>query len=99
MAVSGKVNCSFFVTIKIESMKLYEFILLNEEKKKQAVLHQGVLIAKRSLLNSMIFLFQLESYYVEAVCNVENRNISEFRVFGDTKPLHPYLDAIAIDDL
>jgi hypothetical protein len=50
-------------------MRLSEFILLNEDEKKSTVLHQGVFLAKRSSFDSMVFLFQLGSYYVEAYCN------------------------------
>ena len=80
-------------------MKLSDFILLNEEEKKVTVLHQGVLIAKRNTYDSMVFLFQMDSYYVESYCNLENKAIEEFRIFTGLKPLYPYLDAIPLDDL
>ena len=80
-------------------MKLSEFILLSEQEKKAVVLHEGILVAKRSNPQSMVFLFQMETYYVETYCNTESRSISEFRVFEDTRHLHPYLESIAIDDL
>ncbi len=80
-------------------MKLSEFILLDEERKKETVLHQGVLIGKRQVQSSMIFLFQLQNYYVETWCNFKNRSVQEYRIFDDTKSLAPYLAAISIDDL
>jgi hypothetical protein len=80
-------------------MKLSDFIILNEEEKKLTVLHEGVLIAKRNYFNYMVFLFQLDSYYVETYCSIENKAIEEFRIFDNTKPLNPYLEAIPIDDL
>ena len=80
-------------------MKLSEFILLNEEEKKLAVLHEGVLVAKRKNDDSMVFLFQLKNYYVEAFFRLENKAIKEYRVFDDTKPLHPYLESIPLGDL
>ena len=39
-------------------MKLSDFIMLDTEEKKLAVLHLGVLIAKRKQHSSMAFLFQ-----------------------------------------
>lgn len=78
-------------------MRLSEFILLNENEKKFTVLHQGVLIAKRNCASHMVFLFQLDGYYVETFCNAQNKAIEEFRIFGNTPSLHPYLDAIPID--
>lgn len=80
-------------------MKLSDFIVLNEEEKKLTVLHEGVLVGKRIHTDCMVFLFQLDNYYVETFCNLEKKAIEEFRVFDTTKPLNPYLDAIKIDDL
>lgn len=80
-------------------MKLSDFILLGTEEKKDLLLHEGVLIAKRSGTGLMIFLFQLPEYYVETYCNVDNRQIQEFRVFHNDLPLTPYLDAISLDGL
>lgn len=80
-------------------MKLSEFIVLNEADKKWSVLHEGVLIAKRMHHSSMIFLFQLDNYYVETYCNVTNKAIEEYRVFDNTRALHPYLENIPIDEL
>jgi hypothetical protein len=80
-------------------MKLSDFILLNEEEKKLTVLHEGVLIGKRIHTDCLVFLFQMDSYYVETFCSLQKRSIEEYRVFDNTKPLAPYLEAIPIDDL
>ena len=80
-------------------MKLSDFILLNEDEKKRTVLHKGVLIAKRDSFESMVFLFQMGSYYVEAFCNPANKAIEEYRVFDNISLLNPYLDSIPIDNL
>jgi hypothetical protein len=80
-------------------MRLSEFILMNEEEKKLAVLHNGVLVAKRAKQGYIVFLFQMERYYVEAFCNVSKGSIEEFLAFDNEKPLTPYLDSIVLDDL
>lgn len=80
-------------------MRLSDFILLDKEEKKLTVLHQGVLIAKRSNNNCLVFLFRLENYYVETYCNMENKAIEEYIIFDSTVPLTPYLQAIPLDDL
>ena len=80
-------------------MRLSDFILLKEEEKKLVVLHEGVLVAKRSDYHYMVFLFQLESFYVETYCNVQNKAVEEYRAFGNTKSLTPYLESIPIADL
>ncbi len=80
-------------------MKLSDFILLNEEEKKLAVLHLGVLVGKRSVKDQMVFLFQLNGYYVETFCNNQHKKVEEFRVFRNVRWLNPYLDSISLDDI
>ena len=80
-------------------MRISDFILLNEQEKRMAVLHNGVLLAKRKDFDSVIFLFQLGSYYVETYCNSQNKEIEEYRVFDSNSLLNPYLDAIPIHKL
>jgi hypothetical protein len=80
-------------------MKLSDFIMLNGEEKKLALLHEGVLIGKRKKPVLIIFLFQLSNFYVETFCDIKTKDITEYRVFAHTKLLQPYLETIAIDDL
>ena len=80
-------------------MRLSDFLLLNGEEKKLAVLHEGVLVAKRRNQDFLVFLFHFGHFYVETFCNTENKAVEEFRIFDDTRPLTPYLDEIQIDDL
>ena len=64
-------------------MKLSEFILLNEAEKKCAIMNQAVPLAQRTYSDMIIFLFQLEDYYVEAYCNTADkalRNIAYYRI-------------------
>lgn len=80
-------------------MKLSEFIGLPEDHKRSVVLSEGVAIAKRELPDQLVFLFQLQEYYVETFCCCNSKEILEYRVFQNTKQLAPYLDAIPIDHL
>jgi len=80
-------------------MRISDFILLSEVEKKKTVLHQGVLIAKRQIMEHMVFLFQIHNYYVETYCNTSSKAIEEFRVFDNTIPLQPYLEKIQIEGL
>jgi hypothetical protein len=80
-------------------MKLSDFILLNEGDKKCAVMNNAVALAQRSFPDVIVFLFQLDNYYVEAYCNRANRAIEEYRVLPDTNAISHYLDAIPIDEL
>ena len=80
-------------------MKLSEFILLDEEQKKSAVVHEGVLIAKRRYPDTMVFLFQLGSYYVETWFNSVSKKVLEFRISEETDILNPYLEEMSLDDI
>ena len=80
-------------------MKLSEFILLDEKEKRQTVLSEGLLVGKRKDNGKMIFLFQLETFYVETYFNMGNKGIETFLIFKTTTPLEPYLKEIRIDDL
>jgi hypothetical protein len=80
-------------------MKLSDFTMLNGEEKKLVVLHEGVLIGKRKRPELIVFLFQLNNFYVETFCDTKTKDVIEYRVFAHTKLLQPYLEAITIDDL
>ena len=80
-------------------MELSDFIMLNAEEKKLVVLHKGVLIGKRKDFELIIFLFHLDKFYVETFCNTKTKQVSEYRVFAQTKLLQPYLENITIDEL
>ena len=80
-------------------MKLSDFILLSEEEKNFIVLHTGILIGKRIFSNYFVFLFQLDTFYVELYCNQENKSIQEYRVFKETTQLNAYIENIPLDDL
>jgi hypothetical protein len=80
-------------------MKLSEFILLNEAEKKCAVMTHAVALAQRSSSDFVIFLFQLDGYYIETYCNVAEKTIEEYRVLPDTNAIRHYLEAIPIDNL
>ena len=80
-------------------MKLSDFILLNKEEKNATVLHAGILIGKRVKNGNFVFLFQLDTFYVEMYCNIENKSVQEYRIFKETNQLAPYLESIVLDDL
>ena len=80
-------------------MKLSDFVLLNENEKKQVVLNQGVLVAKRKGATSFVFLFRMDGFYVEAIFKNATKQVKEFRMSQQTTMLQPYLESICIDDL
>ncbi|WP_127124811.1 hypothetical protein [Pseudoflavitalea rhizosphaerae] len=80
-------------------MKLSEFILLNEGDKKSIVMSNAVVLAQRTYPDCIVFLFQLDHYYVEAYCNKSNHSIEEYRILPDTNAISHYLEAIEVSDL
>ena len=80
-------------------MKLSEFIALTEDQKRATVMTEGVAIGKRQLTHHLVFLFQLQAYYVETYCCYKSKEILEYRAFQGTKHLTPYLEDIEIDHL
>ena len=80
-------------------MKLSEFILLDEADKRQAIMNKAVPLAQRTHQDMIIFLFQLENYYVEAYCSNANKSIVEYCILPDTNAICHYLEAISIDEL
>lgn len=80
-------------------MRLSDFIMLSAGAKKTMVLHTGILIGKRQTSAGPVFLFQLESLYVEVYCDAVTRAIEEYQAFTGTVQLAPYLENIALDDI
>ncbi|MFN8266151.1 MAG: hypothetical protein U0T11_08795 [Chitinophagaceae bacterium] len=80
-------------------MKLSEFIMLSEADKQHALLHRGVLVAKRKQHNVILFLFRLEHYYVEMWCNTKERAITQYNAFTGSALLEPYINQISIRQL
>ena len=80
-------------------MKLSDFIVLSEQEKTVTVLHQGVLIGKRTENHQMVFLFQLDDFYVETCCNESSKAVEGFTAFKNLQLLSPYLEAISLAGL
>lgn len=80
-------------------MKLSEFIVLNSSEKKNAVMHQGILVAKQKEPAQIRFLFQMDAFYVEMHCDYSSKQVSEYRTFTNPSHLHLYLDQIPLNGL
>lgn len=80
-------------------MRLSEFIVLDGTNKNKAVMHQGVLVAKKKAPDQIRFLFQMDAFYVEMHCDYSSKQVSEYRTFTNPAHLHPYLDQIPLNGL
>ena len=80
-------------------MKQSDYLLLSLEEKGRVALCEGVLIGKRTTDKHLIFLFQVNTFYIELFCNLESRLMEEVRMFNETTPLSPYIENMPLDDL
>jgi hypothetical protein len=80
-------------------MLLSDFIVLTAEEKMVILLHDGSLVAQRRTHEGLLYLFQMDQFYAEALCLRDNPDVTEFRCFTGTGPLAPYLEAISLADI
>lgn len=80
-------------------MTLDEFTLLNETGQAETLLERGTFVANRLYKNFSIFLYQLDSFYVEVYHNLRFDIMQGMRCFEDDDALQPYLESIDISCL
>lgn len=80
-------------------MTLDEFAGLNETRQAETLLERGIYLADRLYKNFSIFLYQLDSFYVEVYHNLRFDILQGMRCFEDDDALQPYLDRIDISCL
>jgi hypothetical protein len=80
-------------------MTLNEFKALDDFQKATALVDDGVLIGKRNLLFYLIFLYQIEGFYVEVLYSIKSKKVHKFRAFENIELLDPYLSKIDISEL
>lgn len=80
-------------------MTLDEFATLNETRQAETLLERGIFLADRLYKNFSIFLYQLDSFYVEVYHNLRFDIMQGMRCFEDDEALQPYLDTIDISCL
>ena len=80
-------------------MTLDEFATLNETRQAETLLERGIFLADRLYKNFSIFLYQLDSFYVEVYHNLRFDIMQGMRCFEDDDALQPYLETIDISRL
>lgn len=80
-------------------MTLHDFKVLDDTQKATALVDEGVLIGKRDLLFYLVFLYQIENFYVEVLYSIKSKKVHKFRAFENTELLDPYLSKIDISEL
>ena len=76
-----------------------EFSLLPETIQTEILLEKGVFIAERLYKNFIIFLYQVDQFYVELYHNLRFNVIQGMRSFEDQEALDPFLQEIDISCL
>lgn len=77
-------------------MKPEEFNLLTEDQKISVLWRRAKIVAERKLNNYNVFLYQVDSFYIEVWYSFNLMNIHNIRSFTDTAELQPYLERIII---
>ena len=80
-------------------MTIADFTLLHEIKQAQTLVERGVFVAERLYKNFSIFLYQVDSFYVEIYHNLRYNAMQGMRSFEDDEALEPYLEEIDISCL
>ena len=80
-------------------MKCAVFQRLPSRRQRQLVLDKGVPLGKRESRNFCIFLFAIDSFYVEVYFFKESGDYCTLKPFEEVAKLEPYLEQINVDDL
>jgi hypothetical protein len=72
---------------------------MDEANQAQTLIECGVLLAERLYKNFIIFLYQVDSFYVEVYHNLRFNVIQGMISFEDEDVLQPYLETIDISQL
>ena len=77
-------------------MTLFEFQLLRGKEQTDLLQQNGVYVGKRKESESVLLLYQFESFYVEITYRKYRRFIAQIRCFESTSILDPYLEQIEV---
>ena len=80
-------------------MTVTDFTHLDETQQAEALLARGIFLTERLYKNFIIFLYQLDNFYVEVYHNLKFNVMQGMRSFEDDEALEPYLDSIDISCL
>ncbi|MFL5742313.1 MAG: hypothetical protein ACJ75B_18960 [Flavisolibacter sp.] len=80
-------------------MTISEFSHMDEANQAQALIERGVFLAERLYKNFIIFLYQVDNFYVEIYHNLRFNVIQGMISFEDEEVLQPYLESIDISQL
>lgn len=80
-------------------MSLSEFSRLHESAQAQVLIERGIFLAERLYKSIMIFLYQVDDFYVEVYHNLRFNVIQGITGFKDEDVLQPYLESIDISQL
>jgi hypothetical protein len=80
-------------------MKLEEFIILEPTTQRTVAFEIGAHLGDRFEPGSLVSLYQVDSFYVEAFYQPRTRRLLSLVAFTDTDRLLPYLNHIDLSSL
>lgn len=87
------------VVRRSQIMNFYQYRLLNRSKQIDLLYKDGVYIGKRKEGNSIVVLYQLDSFYVKVFYQKYRCYVSQLYCFTSTILLNPYLDQVNVDNM
>lgn len=80
-------------------MNLMEFKQLSERKQHHLISKKGVLLSERNTKSFLVFLYQIEGFYIEMFFYKENGVFATLKSFDNLDELSPYLNEINLSFL
>jgi hypothetical protein len=80
-------------------MRLKEFKYLQKQTKQELLFSNGVYLAGRKDEEYLIFLYDMETFYVEVYYDPEEDMIGYIRAFTSTDDLAPYVKHVDLREL
>jgi hypothetical protein len=98
--IQGTKGMALLLFIKlVYIMTLQEFKKLTKQRQYRVIVHTGVFLGERTLPGMKAQLFQVDSFYLEALYRMPGEEMAFMRVFEDTDALQPYLQSIDLHEL
>jgi len=80
-------------------MTLQQFMSLPGEVQMNTISNNGVYLGKRKAGNHVVFLYQIDSFYIEVFYHRQKNKVTKLRSFRSTAILEPYLRQVSLKHL
>ncbi len=80
-------------------MTLQQFANFDNMQQMETLYKAGIYLGKRRYNDRIIFLYQIDSFYIEVFFNRDKNKVVKLRSFRSTDLLEPYLKHMSIKHL